>query len=79
MTHQTILNKWGVPHQEYQDYVACAERAWLAVIDPVIKGMSPINTRIFLDYAMFGMTGACAERMIVTGILAKQSAGLGQV
>lgn len=71
---QSVLNKWGVPHQVHQDVVHEAELAWLAVIDQHIGDFSPIDKRIFLEYAMFGVTAACASRMIITGILAKQAA-----
>ena len=70
---QSILNQYGVPHQVHQDVVQLAEAAWLEVVDQHIKTFSPIDKRIFLEYAMFGLTGACASRMIITGIEAKQA------
>ncbi len=73
MSEQSILNKYGVPHQVHQDVVHLAEAAWFAVVDQHISNFSPIDKRIFLEYAMFGLTGACASRMIITGILAKQA------
>ncbi len=70
---QSVLNQWGVPHQVHQDVVHEAEAAWFAIIDPHIKWLSAIDKRIFLEYAMFGVSGACASRMIISGIEAKQA------
>ncbi len=73
-TEQSVLNKWGVPHQVHQDIVHEAEAAWFAVIDQHIGDFSPVDKRIFLEYAMLGVVNGCCSRMIITGVLAKQAA-----